>query len=346
MHLEDRSPTRGEKPRKRTLPGIRVGHASDFRGLTGCTVVLAEAGAVCGVDIRGSAAGTRELAPCLPGHLVERVHAVFLTGGSAFGLDAARGVLEYLESRGVGFAAGRSRIPIVPAAVIFDLNLGSARARPDPEMARSACRQATTQIVEGSVGAGTGATVGKLFGIARATKGGVGFQSLALPRGVVAQALAVVNAFGDVVDPTTGEIVAGARLSPDSPEFADTTARMFQGKVRKGFGTTNTTLVVAMTNAALDKLQATKVAQMAQDGLARAIRPVHTQFDGDMVFALSLGQKQADLNTLGTAAAEVTTRAIVRAVKTARGFGGVPSCRDLEMRKAEFETRKSLRDQT
>ncbi len=317
---------RAKEGRGRTLPGFRIGHASDFRGLTGCTVVLCEAGAVCGVDIRGSAAGTRELAPCLPGHLVDRVHAVFLTGGSAFGLDAARGVMSYLESRGVGFVAGLWRIPIVPAAVIFDLNLGSARARPDEAMARRACQAASAHVIEGSVGAGTGATVGKLFGIRQATKGGVGFSTLGLPKGVQVQALAVVNAFGDVVDRATGEVVAGARVAPGSAEFADTAAQMFRGKARKAFGTTNTTLVVVMTKASLDKLQATKVAQMAHDGLARAIRPVHTQFDGDLVFALSLGKKKADLNTLGAAAAEATSAAIVRAVRAARGLGGVPSC--------------------
>ena len=325
-------PERTGKKHAQALPGIRIGHASDFRGLTGCTVILCEAGAVCGADLRGSAAGTRELSTCLPGHLVERVHAIFLTGGSAFGLDATAGVMQYLESRGVGFAAGRHRVPIVPAAVIFDLNIGSPKTRPNPGMARWACENATTEVVEGSIGAGTGATVGKLFGIEHATKGGVGFQNLRLPRGVAVQALAVVNAFGDVIDASTGLVIAGARLASrgaGSSEFADTAKQMFAGTARQSFGATNTTLVAVMTNTALDKLQATKVAEMAQDGLARAIRPVHTRFDGDLVFALSLGQKRADLNTLGTAAAEVAARAILRAVQTAKGFGGVPSLREL-----------------
>ncbi len=237
--------------------------------------------------------------------------------------------MEYLEARGVGFLAGKNRIPIVPAAVVFDLMLGSAKARPNPGMARWACQNAKPNVVEGSVGAGTGATVGKLFGVSHATKGGVGFHSLALTRGAVAQALAVVNAFGDVVDVSTGQVIAGARTSPHSAEFARTTELMFQGKPGKSFGGTNTTLVVVMTNVLLDKLQATKVAQMAHDGLARAIRPVHTQFDGDLVFSLSVGQRRADLNTVGAAAAEVTAEAIVRAVKTARGLGGVPSCAEL-----------------
>ena len=288
---------------------------------------------MCGVDIRGSAAGTREVVACLPGQLADRVHGILLTGGSAFGLEAAGGVMQYLESRGVGFAAGKIRVPIVPAAVVFDLAIGSARARPNPGMARWACQNASAEVEEGSVGAGTGATVGKLFGISRATKGGVGFASLALPPSAGVQALAVVNPFGDVMDPANGRIVAGARISPEAFEFAGTNKQMFQGTTRKGFGETNTTLVVVITDARLDKLQATKVAQMAQDGLACAVRPAHTQFDGDIVFALSAGQKRADLNTLGSAAAEVTAMAILRAVKTAKSLGGVPSCQELENRK-------------
>ncbi len=318
-----------ETETRKTIPGVRIGHASDFKGLTGCTVVLCEGGAVCGVDVRGSAAGTRDLAPCLPGHVVERVHAIFLSGGSAFGLDAAAGVMEYLESRGVGFPAGKVRVPIVPGAIIFDLHVGSSKARPNRRMALRACRNATTKVVEGSVGAGTGATVGKLYGIGQATKGGLGFGSRGLPGGVRVQALAVVNAFGDVVDPRTGRVIAGARVSPESPEFAVTVESMFKEGVPKGFGATHTTLVVVMTNAELDKVQTTKVAQMAHDGLARAIHPVHTQLDGDLVFALSLGRKRADLNSLGTAAAEATAEAIVRAVEAAQGLGGVPSCQEL-----------------
>jgi len=257
------------------------------------------------------------------------MHAIFLSGGSAFGLDAAAGVMEYLESRGVGFPAGKVRVPIVPGAVIFDLHLGSSEARPNRRMALRACRNASRNVVEGSIGAGTGATVGKLYGIGQATKGGLGFWSRELRGGVRVQALAVVNAFGDVVDPSTGKVIAGARLSPESPEFAVTAERMFERGVGKGFGATHTTLVVVMTSAELDKVQATKIAQMAHDGLARAIHPVHTQMDGDLVFALSAGKKRADLDSLGTAAAEATAEAIVRAVEAAQGLGGVPSCREL-----------------
>ncbi len=319
----------GKAKDSKTLPGFRVGHASDFRGVTGCTVILCERGAVCGVDIRGSASGTREVNACLPDHLAERVHAILLTGGSAFGLDAAAGVMKFLETKNVGFDAGGIRVPIVPAAVVFDLGVGSPKARPDPGMALGACRNAKSNVAEGSIGAGTGATVGKLFGIGQATKGGVGFWSMSLSGGAVVQALAVVNAFGDVVDPGKGEVIAGTRAEGQSPVFVRTAEQMFRGASRGTFGGGNTTLVVVMTDAALSKIQATKVAQMAQDGLARTINPVHTQFDGDLVFALSLGRKKADLNTLGTAAAEVTAKAIVRGVSAARGLGGVPSCREL-----------------
>ena len=290
------------------------------------------------MDVRGSAAGTRDLAPCLPGHVVERVHAVFLSGGSAFGLDAAAGVMEYLESRGIGYPAGKTRVPIVPGAVIFDLHLGSSKARPNRRMALQACRKASRIVLEGSIGAGTGATVGKLFGIAQATKGGLGFASKQLRGGVCVQALAVVNAFGDVVDPQTGKVIAGARLSPKSGQFAGTAERMYAGHVGPGFGAAHTTLVVVMTNAELDKLQATKVAQMAHDGLARAINPVHTQWDGDLVFALSVGKRRAEINSLGTAAAEVTADAIVRAVETAPGLGGVPSCQELRAGRARADS--------
>jgi L-aminopeptidase/D-esterase-like protein len=289
------------------------------------------------VDVRGSAAGTRDLAPCLPGHVVERVHAIFLGGGSAFGLDAAAGVMTYLETRGVGFPAGSVRVPIVPGGIIFDLHLGSSKVRPSPRMALQACRSASQKIVEGSVGAGTGATVGKLFGIRQATKGGLGFSSQELRGGIRVQALAVVNAFGDVVDPGTGRVIAGARLSPNSAEFVGTIPTMFEGRVGRGFGATHTTLIVVMTNAELDKVQTTKVAQMAHDGLARAIRPVHTQWDGDLVFALSAGRKRADVTSIGSAAVEVTAAAIVRAVETAKGLGGVPSCRELRGRGNEPE---------
>lgn len=319
------------------IEGLRVGHASDFEGITGCTVILCGTqGAVAGVDVRGSAVGERELETLRPGHLVERIHALVLAGGSAFGLDAAAGVMRYLEEQGIGFDTGVACVPIVPAAILFDLGIGDARCRPDAAMGFAAAKQATSDAVEeGSVGAGTGATVGKLFGVKQATKGGVGSMTLELSQGVKVGALAVVNAFGDVRDPATGKILAGARVSETSAEFADTIAQMKRGVVRQAFGLpaaalSSTTLAVVATNAAFDRLAITKIAAMAQNGLARVIAPVHTLFDGDVVFALSRGEKQADLNTVGTAAAEAVAAAIVRAVEKARSLGGVPARRDLK----------------
>ena len=319
------------------IEGIAVGHASDFEGVTGCTAILCGLqGAVAGVDVRGAAVGEREFETLRLGHLVDRIHALVLAGGSAFGLEAATGVMRYLEERGIGFDTGVARVPIVPAAILFDLGIGNARCRPDAAMGYEAAQRATSAAVEeGSVGAGTGATVGKLFGLKQATKGGVGSVSLELAAGVKVSALAVVNAFGDVRDPATGAILAGARLAENSPKFADTVAQMKRGVVRKAFGLpaavlSSTTLAVAATNAAFDRAAITKVAAMAQNGLARAIAPVHTMFDGDVVFALSLGEKQADLNTVGTVAAEAVAAAIFRAVQKARTLGGIPALQNLK----------------
>ena len=319
------------------IEGIRVGHVSDFDAVTGCTVILCgREGAVAGVDVRGSAVGERELETLRPGHLVERVHALVLAGGSAFGLEAATGVMRYLEEQGIGFDTGVVRVPIVPAAILFDLGLGPAaagRRRPDAAMGYEAAKRAGADAVEeGSVGAGTGATVGKLYGVRQSTKGGLGTATVVLGQGVQVSALVVVNAFGDVRDPTSGRILAGARASETSAEFADMVAQMKGGVARNSFGgsaPTNTTLAVVATDARFDKLGVTKIAALAQNGLARAIAPVHTTFDGDIVFGLSLGEKQADVNTVGTAAAEAVATAIVRAVEKARSLGGVPARGDL-----------------
>jgi L-aminopeptidase/D-esterase-like protein len=283
------------------IAGLRVGHASDLDGITGCTVILCgPQGAVAGVDVRGSAVGEREMETLRVGHLVERIHALVLAGGSAFGLEAAGGAVRYLEEQGIGFDTGVAKVPIVPAAILFDLGIGDSRRRPDSAMGYQAAQRASDAAVEeGSVGAGTGATVGKLFGSKQATKGGLGTATQELPGGVAVSALAVVNAFGDVRDPATGAIIAGARTAPDSPAFADTVAQMKQGVLRRS------------------------------NGLARALSPVHTTFDGDVVFSLSLGRKEADLNTVGTVAAEVVAEAIVRGVKRARGLGGVPALKEL-----------------
>jgi L-aminopeptidase/D-esterase-like protein len=268
-----------------------------------------------------------------PMHLVPHVHAVILAGGSAFGLDAAGGVMRYLEERGIGFDVQVTRIPIVPAAILFDLRLGDARARPDAGMAYEACHEATAgPIREGSVGAGTGATVGKLFGLAQAMKSGLGTAGVTLSGGLQVAALVVVNAFGDVRDPTTGRLLAGARTAPESREFADTSAAMRRGVLPRGYRPENTTLAVVATNARMTKVQATKMAQLAQHGMVRTVSPVHTTLDGDLVIGLATGEGEGDLNAVGLAAADVVAEAILRAVKTARSLGGIPAWRDLGRR--------------
>ena len=315
------------------IPGIRVGHSSDQEGCTGCTVVLCPEGTVGGVDVRGSAAGTRELDALSPLHLVPHVHAVLLAGGSAFGLDAAAGVMRFLEERGVGFDVEVTRVPIVPTAIIFDLRIGSAVARPNPDMAYAAClRAAEGPIPEGSVGAGTGATVGKLFGITRAMKSGLGTACVAMPDGLRVAALTVVNAVGDVRDPQTGELLAGARETPASHRLTDTAAAMRRGAGHRGYSGENTTLAVVATNARLTKIQATKMAQMAHHGLVRTIVPVHTTLDGDLVIGLATGERAAgaaDLNRIGLAAADVVAEAVLRAIRKATMLGGIPAWRDL-----------------
>jgi L-aminopeptidase/D-esterase-like protein len=326
------------------VPGVRVGHATDLQGLTGCTVLLCEKGAVGGVDQRGGAPGTRETDLLRPMHLVQKAHAVLLTGGSAFGLAAADGVMRYLEERGVGFDARVARVPIVPAAVLFDLDLGDAQARPDAAMGYAACQAASEgPVAEGCVGAGTGATLGKVLGPGRALKSGLGSAVVDLGGGVLVGALVAVNTFGDVVDPQTGVILAGARKLR-SDEFADTLQVMKSrlGKMVLRLASfdklrmtskfrirSNTLIGVVATNARLSKEEANKVAQMAQDGVARAVRPAHTMFDGDTLFALSTGRKGADVNLIGAFAAEVVAQAVVRAVRAAEELGGLPSCQQM-----------------
>ncbi|MFH2104109.1 MAG: P1 family peptidase [Chloroflexota bacterium] len=317
------------------VPGIDVGHAQDDEALTGCTVVLCRKGAVGGVDQRGGAPGTRETDLLNPVNMVGKVHAVLLAGGSAFGLDAAAGVMRYLEERKIGFNTGVARVPIVPAAILFDLNLGSAARRPDAEMGYRATAAASRQAFqEGNVGAGTGCSVGKIFGMAGAMKSGLGTASMRIGGGVVVGALAAVNAFGDVVDPQTGQILAGARPAVIGPlklggkdAFADTLKVMRTPTGRGILGLAsqrNTVIAVVATNADFSKVEVTKLAQMAQAGLARTVRPAHTMLDGDTVFALATGRKKADVSIVGAYAAEVLARAIIRAVLTARPAGGLP----------------------
>ncbi len=315
------------------VAGLRVGHFTHPRRPTGCTVVLAEAGAVCGVEVRGGAPGTRETDLLDPVNLVERVHAVVLSGGSAFGLDTASGVVRWLEARGIGFAAGPVRVPIVPAAILFDLGLGDPSLRPDAEAGLEACDAASDgPIAEGSVGAGAGATIGKLFGPDRAMKGGLGSAALRLKGGALVAALVAVNAAGDVHDPETGRLLAGARSA--NGRSVEGCAALLRGIAPTGHLSSreSTTLGVVATNVALDKAMATMVARMAHDGLARAIRPAHTPWDGDTVFALSSGRIRLENAPLvvGSAAAHVVSRAVVRAVLWAGGVAGCPALRDLD----------------
>lgn len=306
------------------IPGIRVGHISDFDALTGCTAILCEQGAVGGVDIRGSASGTSETPTLSPLHVDPVAHAICLAGGSAFGLEASCGVRRYLEKRGAGVVTPAGRIPIVPAAIIYDLGLGKKHVRPDLAMGEAAAAAATDgPVVEGCVGAGTGATVGKAMGMANAMKSGLGSFTVALPGGVLVSALVVVNALGDVRDPATGKIVAGARKTAGGREFANADEVLKQ-RPPAPLVRANTTLAVVATNARLDKVEATKLAEFAGLGLARAIYPVNTMHDGDTTFALSLGNLRADINTLGVAASEAVVQSILRAVRLAKGMGGLP----------------------
>jgi L-aminopeptidase/D-esterase-like protein len=300
--------------------GLRVGHYTDPRRPTGCTVVLTPDGAVAGVDVRGAAPGTRETDLLHPSNLVEQVHAVLLAGGSAWGLDAAAGVMRWLEEHGHGYRVPYGLVPIVPAAVLFDLPVGDWRIRPDAQAGYSACVSASRERpAEGNVGAGAGALVGKLFGIGRAMKGGIGSASITL-EGVTVGAIVAVNALGDVVDPATGATVAGARTEDGRALLHIRDAILAGEQPNPLLAGTNTTLGIVATDAVLTKAQAHRLAQVAHDGLARAINPVHTMSDGDTVFALGTGKVAHALGMmrLSTLAAEVTARAVLRAVRAAR----------------------------
>jgi len=298
-------------PTLTAIDGITVGHSPNLTARTGCTVVLCPAGATAGVDVRGAAPGTRETEALRPGRLVQKAHAVLLTGGSAFGLDAAGGVVQYLEEQNVGFPAGSVWVPIVPAAVIFDLGVGAANVRPDKEMGYQACLNATDEpVVMGTVGAGTGATVGKAPGVT-SSPGGVGSACMHLDSGLIVAAIVVVNALGNVVHPRTGEILVGGK---ENDNFVDITERLLDANLVQG---TNTTIGVVATNATLSPAEVHRVAEMAHDGMARAIRPAHTMFDGDTLFALATGSHTgSSVNTVGILAAEVVAAAIVNAVTT------------------------------
>ena len=315
-----------------SIPGIKVGHFTLSERLTGCTVVLAESGAVGGVDVRGGAPGTRETALLDPVNTVQEVHAVVLSGGSAFGLDAASGVVRYLDERDIGYRVGPNVVPIVVGAILYDLSVGdNPRIRPDADCGYRAASHASTETsAEGNVGAGAGATVGKWGGMARAMKGGLGTASITLDDGLTVAAIVAVNAVGDIIDPATGSVIAGVRTA-DGRGLADARTLLRSGASNEPQSGANTTIGVVATNATLTKAEATKVAQMAQDGLARTIYPAHTPGDGDTVFSLAMGtfSEAASLSTIGALAADVMAEAILRAVRAATGIPGIPAASDL-----------------
>ncbi len=309
------------------IPGLLVGHWTDTQAATGCTVVLCPEGAVASADVRGGAPGSRETDLLRPGSLVERVHAVLLTGGSAYGLDAATGVMRWLEERGKGFPVPTGVVPIVVGAVLIDLSLGRSDVRPDAAAGYAACQAASgEQPAEGSVGGGTGTTVAKAMGMERALKGGIGGALETTDDGVTVGALMAVNSFGEVVDPDSGRVVAGPR--GEDGRFADTLAVLRSQPLLSPFAAEpNSTIGVVATDANLSKSDCYRLAVMAQAGLTRAIRPAHTPVDGDTIFALATGaaDRRADVMQLGSLAARAVERAILRAVTSATGLAGVPS---------------------
>jgi len=311
------------------VAGLLVGHATDPVGVTGCTAVLCPEGAVAGVEVRGWASGVFGLDLLDPRHLAERIHAVVLAGGSAFGLEAIFGVMAHLEARGIGLPTPAGVVPLVAGAILYDLGLGDPRARPDRAMGQRAAAAAGRTIDEGSVGAGTGASVGKLFGLARAMKGGVGTASRRVGAATVG-ALAAVNALGDVRDPETGALVAGARDAPDGRRLVDTARALRGGAPPPGFRG-HTTIGLVATDARLTKIDATRLAGLAHLGLAATLSPPHTTVDGDTLFCLSTGTATTvSLDVLGLAAADCVAEAVVRGVRAATSLGGPPAWRDLQ----------------
>jgi L-aminopeptidase/D-esterase-like protein len=312
------------------IDDIIVGHARNLDAGTGCTVIICEKGATAGIDVRGGAPGTRESDLLNPVNLVEKIHAIVLAGGSAFGLDAASGVMQYLEERGIGFDVQVTRVPIVCGAVLFDLTIGDHRIRPDKEMGYQACRNASSHsCAEGNVGAGTGATVGKILGVGRSMKSGLGCHAVQVGELKIG-ALVAVNCLGDVIDPETGDRLAGL-LNDDLTGLADTETVMIQSYAeKKNLFAGNTTIGIIATNATLTKSQATKLASMAHNGYARTMRPAHSMYDGDTIFTLATGHVQADVSVLGLLSARVMERAVVSAVKNTQSLFGLKCWADLK----------------
>lgn len=309
------------------VPGVKVGNKENQQALTGCTAILFEGGAVAGVDVRGSAPGTRETDLLNPVNLINKVHGICLSGGSAFGLDAASGVMQFLEEEGIGLDVGVAKVPIVPAAVLFDLPYGDPKIRPDKQMGYEAANAATKEMFStGNYGAGCGATLGKLGGPGFCMKGGLGSASICLKNGVVIGAIVAVNPAGDIRNPSTGEILAGPYKDGILLDSIKLLEQNYQPTIPEG---SNTTIGVIAVNADLTKAEATKVAQMAQDGYARTIYPAHTLFDGDTIFAVSTGGERVPVDVIGGLAAKVMEMAIINAVKSAESIEGIIAHKDL-----------------
>ena len=312
------------------VKGIKVGQVRQAEGLTGCSVIICEEGAVCGVDVRGSAPGTRETDLLDPINMIQKVHAVVLSGGSAFGLEATCGVSKYLEENGIGFDVGVAKVPIVTGAVLFDLGVGDPKCRPNIDMGYEACKVASsTNLEQGNFGAGCGATVGKIKGSNFCTKGGIGSYSIKLDNGLVVAALIAVNAFGDVYE--EGKVIAGV-LNDSKDEFLNTYDLMKQGVNKGGFNIDNTTIGVVATNAKLDKAQCKKVSQMAHNGYAKTIFPIHTPHDGDTIFTLATGEVEMDVTLLGSLATEVVEKSIINAIKNAKSINNIPSYNEINLK--------------
>lgn len=309
------------------VKGLKVGQVEDENGLTGCTVVICEEGAVCGVDVRGAAPGTRETDLLDPVNLIQKVHAVVLSGGSAFGLESTCGVSKYLEERNIGFDVGVAKVPIVVGAVLFDLAAGDPKCRPDKEMGYKASEIASNTVLkQGNYGAGCGATVGKIKGPEYAMKGGIGSYSIKLENGLVVSALIAVNAFGDVYE--DGKVIAGV-LNNSKTKMLNSYELMKQGISKGGFSIDNTTIGVVATNAKLDKAGCKKISQMAHDGYAKAIFPIHTSHDGDTIFTMATGEVEADITLLGSLAVEVVEKSIINAIKNASSVKNILSYKDM-----------------
>lgn len=311
------------------VKGLKVGQAQDNEALTGCTVVICEEGATCGVDVRGSAPGTRETDLLDPINMVQKVHAVVLSGGSAFGLESTCGVSKYLEEKNIGFDSGVCKVPIVTGAVLFDLVVGDHKVRPDKEMGYKACLLASeTELKQGNYGAGCGATVGKIKGPEYLMKGGIGSHSIKLDNGIVVAALIAVNAFGDIYE--DGKVIAGV-LNDDKTQLLNTYEIMKKGFIKGGFSINNTTIGIVATNANLTKAQCKKISQMAHDGYAKSIFPIHTPHDGDTIFTMATGEVDVDndVTLLGSLATEVVQESIIKAIKNAQSVKNIISYNEL-----------------